>query len=142
VRPRRLPALSVSMSLYSKSDAPKTSRRRSLKGGVQALYVLGDPLIVANRVRINTLAAISQLPSIYNRRVYVEASGLMSYGPDNLDFIPARHRFRRQDPGAKPADLPVEQPTKFELVINLNTVKAFGLAIPPSLLARADVVIE
>ena len=110
---------------------------------MQALYVLGDPLIVANRVRINTLAAVAQLPSIYNQRVYVEASGLMSYGPDNLDL------FRRAGDfvdkilrGAKPADLPVEQPTKFELVINLNTAKAFGLAIPPSLLARADEVIE
>ena len=84
----------------------------TLKGGVQALYVLGDPLIVANRVRINTLAAISQLPSIYNRRVYVEASGLMSYGPDNLDlFRRAADFVDKILRGAKPADLPVEQPS-------------------------------
>jgi|SRR5262245_643427 len=115
----------------------------TLKGGAEALYVVGDPLIVANRVRINTLAAASRLPAVYNQRVYVEAGGLMSYGPDNPDL------FRRAGDfvdkilrGAKPAELPVEQPTKFELVINLNTAKAFGITIPATLLARADEVIE
>jgi putative ABC transport system substrate-binding protein len=114
-----------------------------LKGGAHALYVVGDPLIVANRVRINTLAAVSRLPAIYNQRVHVEAGGLISYGPDNLDlFRRAADLVDKILRGAKPADLPVEQPTKFELVINLTTAKAFGISIPQTLLARADEMIE
>ena len=89
------------------------------------------------------LAAESRLPTIFIRREYVEAGGLMSYGPNNLDQF--RHAANYVDKilkGAKPGDLPIEQPTKFELVINLKTSKALGLAVPPALLVRADEVIE
>jgi putative ABC transport system substrate-binding protein len=115
----------------------------ALKGGTEALYVVGDPLATTNRIRINTLALGERLPTMHAGRHFVEAGGLMSYGPN----FP--HQFRRVADyvdkilrGAKPTDLPVEQPTKFDLVINLITAKALGLTIPPTLLARADEVIE
>jgi putative tryptophan/tyrosine transport system substrate-binding protein len=115
----------------------------TLKGRAQALYVAGDPLMITNRVRINTLALGARLPTTYNQREFVEAGGLMSYGPNFPDL------FRRAGDyvdkilrGTKPADIPVEQPTKFDLVINLTTAKTLGLDVPPSLLARADEVIE
>ena len=108
-----------------------------------ALYVSGDPLVVANRVRINTLALTALLPTMYNSREYVELGGLMSYGPDFLDLY--RRGADYVDKvlrGAKPADLPVEQPTKLYLVINLSTAKALKLTIPESFLSLADEVIE
>jgi putative tryptophan/tyrosine transport system substrate-binding protein len=115
----------------------------ALKGRVEALYACSDFLIFTNRIRINTLALAARLPTIYGEREVVEAGGLMSYGP----HFPAM--FRRAADyvdkilrGAKPADIPVEQPTKFELIINLTTAKALGLAIPESFLLRADEVIE
>jgi len=115
----------------------------TLKGRAQALYVAGDPLMITNRVRINTLALGARLPTTYNQREFVEAGGLMSYGPNFPDL------FRRAGDyvdkilrGTKPADIPVEQPTKFDLVINLTTAKALGLEVLPTLLARADEVIE
>jgi putative tryptophan/tyrosine transport system substrate-binding protein len=114
-----------------------------LKGRAEALYVCQDLLTLANRVRINTLALGARLPVMLASREQVEAGGLMSYGPDFLDL------FRRSADyvdkilrGAKPADLPVEQPTKFDFVLNLTTAKALGVMTPPSLLARADEVIE
>ena len=115
----------------------------ALKGRADALYVAADPLVNTNRVRINTLALAARLPTMHGTRDYVEAGGLMSYGPN----IPDQYR-RAADyvdkilRGAKPGDLPVEQPTKFDLIINLTTAKALGLTIPPSVLARADEVIE
>ena len=115
----------------------------ALKDRAQALYVVGDPLIAYNQIQINTLALVARLPTMHAVRDYVEAGGLMSYGPDFADL------FRRAGDyvdkilrGAKPADMPVEQPTKFDLVINLTTAKALGLEIPPTLLGRADEVIE
>jgi putative tryptophan/tyrosine transport system substrate-binding protein len=115
----------------------------ALKSRAQALYIAGDPLVLTNRVRINTLVLVARLPAIYGQREYVEAGGLMSYGPNFPEL------FRRVGEevdkilrGAKPGDLPVEQPTKFDLIINLTTAKALGLTIPPTLLARADEVIE
>jgi putative tryptophan/tyrosine transport system substrate-binding protein len=115
----------------------------AVTAAVSALYAVSDPLVLASRARINTLAQALRLPTMYAFRDYVEAGGLMSYGPNytNLfsragDFVDKILR------GAKPGDLPVEQPTKFELVVNLKTAKALGLELSPSLLTRADEVIE
>jgi putative ABC transport system substrate-binding protein len=108
-----------------------------------ALITLDDLFIFTQRMRIIALAAKHRLPAIYGWLVFPEAGGLMSYGPDFQDM--ARQTAVFVDKilkGASPADLPVEQPTKFELVINLKTAKALGLTIPPLLLQRADQVIE
>jgi putative ABC transport system substrate-binding protein len=115
----------------------------ALKGGTEALYVATDPLIFSNRVRINAMAQAAGLATIYGSREYVDAGALMSYGPNWADLF--RHAAGQVDKilrGAKPADIPVEQPTKFELVINQKTAKALDLDLPASLLARADEVIE
>jgi putative ABC transport system substrate-binding protein len=115
----------------------------TLKGGVQALYVSTDPLTFTHRIRINTLAQGARLPTMYSQREYVEAGGLMSYGANLADlFRRTAHLVDKILRGAKPADIPVEQPTKFDLVINLITAKALGLTISPTLLSRADEVIE
>ena len=115
-----------------------------LKGRADALYVCVDTILFSHRIRVNTLALSARLPTMLSvSREYVEAGGLMSYGPNFVDL------FRRAGDyvdkilhGAKPGNIPVEQPTKFDLVINLTTAKALGLEVPPSLLARADEVIE
>jgi putative tryptophan/tyrosine transport system substrate-binding protein len=108
-----------------------------------ALLVLGDALISMHRQRIAELAAQHRLPAMYGRREYVEAGGLMSYGVDFRDnFRRAATYVDKILKGAKPADLPVEQPMKFELVINLKTTEALGLTLPPSLLFQADEVIR
>jgi putative ABC transport system substrate-binding protein len=115
----------------------------TLKGRADALYVATDPLIYSNRIRINALAGDQRLPTIYGSREYADAGALMSYGPNWAELF--RHAAEHVDKilrGTKPADIPVEQPTKFDLVINLKTAKALGLEIPPTLLARADEVIE
>ena len=115
----------------------------ALKDGADALFVPAAPLMTTNRVRINTLALAARLPTMHALREYVEAGGLMSYGASLPDLW--RHAGEYVDRilrGAKPADMPVEQPTKFDLVINLTTAKALGLAIPESFLLRADEVIE
>ena len=113
------------------------------KARMDGLYVAQGPLMNTNQKRIVALALKSGLPSIHHRREFVEAGGLMSYGVDTVGSY--RHAAIYVDKilkGAKPADLPVEQPTKFELVINLKTAKQIGLTIPPSVLARADKVIK
>jgi putative tryptophan/tyrosine transport system substrate-binding protein len=115
----------------------------ALKGHADALYVATDPVVFTNRVRINSLAQDARLPTIYGSREYVDAGGLMSYGPSYTDLF--RHAADFVDKilrGAKPGDIPVEQPTKFELVVNLKTARALGLEVSPTLLARADEVIE
>jgi putative ABC transport system substrate-binding protein len=115
----------------------------SIKGLADALYVVADPLANLNRLRINTFALVAQLPTIGAQREYVEAGGLMSYGPNYLDLNRrAADYVDKILRGAKPADLPVEQPIKFDLVINLITAQALGLTVAPTLLARADEVIE
>jgi putative ABC transport system substrate-binding protein len=115
----------------------------ALKGRAEALYVANDPLVDTQRIRISTLALAARLPTMYGSRGHVEAGGLMSYGTNFPDmFRRAADLVDKILKGAKPADLPVEQPTKFELVINLKTAKALGLTVPPLLLARADEVIE
>jgi putative tryptophan/tyrosine transport system substrate-binding protein len=115
----------------------------TLKGHADALYVCIDPLVHSHRIRINTLALAARLPTMHGSREPVEAAGLMSYGPNLPDL------WRRAGDyvdkilhGAKPGDIPVEQPRKFDLVINLTTAKALGLEIPPTLLATADEVVE
>jgi putative ABC transport system substrate-binding protein len=115
----------------------------TLKGRADALYLCGDPLMSTHRIRINTLALGARLPTTSVFRQYVEAAGLMSYGPNFPDM------FRRAGDyvdkilrGTKPGDIPVEQAAKFDLVINLTTAKVLGLAIPESFLLRADEVIE
>jgi putative ABC transport system substrate-binding protein len=115
----------------------------ALKGHTDALYVVTDPLMNTNRVRINTVALDSKLPTMHGLRGYVEAGGLMSYGTNLPEsFRRAADLVDKILRGAKPADIPVEQPTEFDLVINLKTAKALGITIPSSLLARADEVIE
>jgi ABC-type uncharacterized transport system substrate-binding protein len=115
---------------------------KALKGA-QALYVSTDPLLGANRVRIQTLVMAARLPTVHIFREMVEAGGLMSYGPNIPDlFRRSADLVDRILRGAKPGDIPVEQPTKFDLIINLTTAKALGLDVPATLLARADEVIE
>ena len=115
----------------------------ALKGRADAVYTCSDPLLTTNRIRVNSLALGARLPTMHGFREYVEAGGLTSYGPNFPDlFRRAADFVDKILRGVKPAELPVEQPTKFDLVINLITAKALGLAIPPSLLARADEVIE
>jgi putative tryptophan/tyrosine transport system substrate-binding protein len=115
----------------------------ALRNRADALYLCPDALLNTNRIRINILAAGARLPTMHGHREYVEAGGLMSYGPNlasqlrrAADFVDKILR------GAKPADIPVEQPTNFQLIVNLTTAKALRLDIPPTLLARADEVIE
>ena len=113
------------------------------KGRAEALYVCNDPLVTTNRIRINTLALGMGLPTMFNVREFVGAGGLMSYGPNFLDLYRRAADFVDKIlRGAKPAEIPVEQPTKFDLVINLTTAKALGLKIPEAFLLRADEVIE
>jgi putative ABC transport system substrate-binding protein len=115
----------------------------ALKAQADALYVVIDALLNANRARIITLALGARLPTIFGTRDWVQSGGLMSYGPNFSDlFRRAAEYVDKILSGAKPGDLPVEQPTKFELIINLNTAKALGLTIPESFLLRADEVIE
>jgi putative tryptophan/tyrosine transport system substrate-binding protein len=115
----------------------------ALKGRSDALYVVADPLANLNRKRINTFALVAHVATMYGQREYIEAGGLMSYGPNYLDLNRrAGDYVDKILRGAKPSDLPVEQPTKFDLALNLITAQALGLEIPPTLLARADEVIE
>jgi putative tryptophan/tyrosine transport system substrate-binding protein len=115
----------------------------ALRNRADALYLCPDALLNTNRIRINILAVGARLPTMHGHREYVEAGGLMSYGPNLASQFPRAADFVDKIlRGTKPADLPVEQPTKFDLVINLTTAKALGLEVPPTLLARADEVIE
>ena len=108
-----------------------------------ATIIFGDALTVRNATRITALAAMHRLPAIYLSREYVTDGGLISYGPDFSDlWLRAAGYVDKILKGTKPSDLPVEQPTKFELVINLNTAKALGIIVPPTMLTRADEVIE
>ena len=115
----------------------------ALKGRADALYVVVEPLVISNRVQINDLALAARVPTICGTRDFVAAGGLMSYGPNFPSlFRRAADYVDKILRGARPGDIPVEQPTKFDLVVNLKTAKALGLEVPPTLLARADEVIE
>jgi ABC-type uncharacterized transport system substrate-binding protein len=114
-----------------------------LKNSNQGLVVITSPFMILHRKAVVELAAKHRIPTIYDWRPFVEAGGLMSYGANSAEFFrQVASYIDRILRGAKPADLPVEQPTKFDLVINLKTAKALGLTIPPSLLGRADEVIQ
>jgi putative ABC transport system substrate-binding protein len=115
----------------------------ALQARTEALYISIDPFLNANRIRINTLANVARLPTIAGVGEWVEAGSLMSYGANFPDlFRRAGDLVNKILRGTKPGDIPVEQPTKFDLVINLTIAKALGLEVPPTLLARADEVIE
>jgi putative tryptophan/tyrosine transport system substrate-binding protein len=115
----------------------------AFKGRAEALYICNDPLVTTNRSRINTLALGMGLPTMYNVREFIEAGGLMSYGPNFLVLYRRAADFADKIlRGVKPADIPVEQPTKYDLIVNLKTAKALGLTIPEPFLLRADEVIE
>jgi putative ABC transport system substrate-binding protein len=134
----RLQSLEVQSSAdFAKAFHDATTARAG------AVLVLPNPLFAANLKRIAELAAKTRLPSIFHIREFPDVGGLVSYGVDRPDmYRRAAAYVDKILKGAKPANLPIEQPTKFELVINLKTAKALGLTIPPSLLLRADHVIE
>lgn len=138
------PALGVDTSLFEIHRAEDIAPAfDALKGRAQALYVPPDPVVYSNRIAINTLALGQRLPTMYAYRDYVQAAGLLSYGPNLPDLFRRAAEFVDKIlRGVKPADIPVEQPTKFDLVINLTTAKALGLTIPEAFLLRADGVIE
>ena len=121
----------------------ETAFRAASKGRADAILVLASPFLLSDRTQLADLAVKSRLPAIYPSGDYVDAGGLMSYGTSITDlFRRAAIYVDKILRGAKPADLPVEQPTQFELVINLKTARALGLAIPQSLVLRAEQVIE
>jgi putative ABC transport system substrate-binding protein len=131
----------VSLEIRRREDILPTFE--ALKAKADALYVVSDALIAANRTRIITLALNARLPTILSYRDYVEAGGLMSYGPNFADLFPrAADMVDKILRGTKPSDIPVEQAIKFELAINHVTAKILGLEIPTTLLADADDVIE
>jgi putative tryptophan/tyrosine transport system substrate-binding protein len=139
------PSLGVEVSPVNVRDAGEIERAvaafaRSPNGG---LIVTGSALSIVHRDLIIMLAARHKLPAVYFRRLFVTGGGLISYGPDVVDqYRRAAGYVDRILKGEKPADLPVQAPTKYELVINLKTAKALGLEVPTTLLARADEVIE
>ena len=115
----------------------------ALKGHADAIYIASDPMLHVHRVRIIVLTLAARLPAMVGVREYVEAGGMLSYGPNFASLNRrAAEMVDRILRGAKPADIPVEQPTKFDFVINLTTAKVLGLKVPESLLARADEVVE
>ena len=143
----QLPARELGLQLHSmevtSADKYEDAFKGATKARVGALVVIASPLAISNRTRIVDLATKNRLPAIYHRGNWVVHGGLMSYGTDSDE------RYRRGAvfadkilKGTKPADLPVEQPTKFEFVINLKAAKQIGLTIPPNVLARADRVIK
>ena len=127
----------------SSADKYERAFQEAIQARSAALAVTDHALAVSNRKQIADLATKNRLPAIYAQGMHVDSGGLMSYGYDAVDnFRRAAGYVDRILKGEKPADLPVQAPTKYELVINLKTAKALGLEVPPTLLARADEVIE
>ena len=143
----QLPARELSLQLHSMevSSADKYQRafKEATKAGSAALVVAGSPLALSNQKQIANLAEKSRLPAIGGRGDFVASGGLMSYGPERAEsYRRTASMIDKILKGAKPADVPVEQPTKFELLINLKTAKALGLTIPPVVMMRAEKVIK
>jgi putative ABC transport system substrate-binding protein len=141
----RAPSLTIALSFVAVREPEQIGSAFSgfSQAKAQALYIIEDPLLFANRQKILSSASDAQLPTLYDLRRFPEEGALMSYGPDLYDlFRRAAIYVDRILKGAEPANLPVEQPTRFELVINLKTAKALGLDIPSTLLILADDVIE
>jgi putative ABC transport system substrate-binding protein len=139
------PTLAIQLTFLSvrAPDQFEPAFSAAVKAQAQAVYVVDDPIFFAHRDTLFRLATKSRLPTIHELRRWLEHGGLISYGPDILDlFYRSAGYVDRILKGARPADLPVEQPRKFELVINLKTAKTFGLKIAPSVLAQADHIIE
>ncbi|HSF07674.1 MAG TPA: ABC transporter substrate-binding protein [Methylomirabilota bacterium] len=147
VRETETAASALGVQLFSfdvrRSDELDGAFRAALRGRADALIAQGDSLLITHRARIVDFAAKNRLPAMYRNQEYMDAGGLMFYGPSVAEmFRRAATHVDRILKGAVPGDLPIEQPTKFELIINLKTAKALGLTIPQSLLLRADQVIQ
>jgi putative ABC transport system substrate-binding protein len=135
--------LGVRLRVVAARDYGELENAVSAAQNAQALIVADDTVFTTQRIRIAELALKNRLPTMYGHRDMVQAGGLMTYGPDYGDlYRRAAEQVQKILQGTKPSDLPVEQPTKFELVINLKTAKALGLSLPPMLLAQAQEVIE
>ena len=147
LRASEAPARALNLKLVvvgvEQSDDFESAFRIAIQARVDGFVVLRDPLLLINRTQILTLVANSRLPAVYGMREFVDSGGLVSYGPDLAEmYRRAAYLMDKILKGATPADLPIEQPTRFELVINLKTAKALGLTIPQTVLARADEVIQ
>jgi ABC-type uncharacterized transport system substrate-binding protein len=143
----QLPARELGLQLYSMEVSSANDFESAFKAATKArsaaLAVTQSPPFLSNRKQITDLATKNRLPAIYNRGDWVDNGGLMSYGPDRVElFRRVASMIDKILKGTKPADIPVEQPTKFELVINLKTAKALGLTIPPVVMMRAEKVIK
>jgi len=133
----------ATMRAEIRSSADVQPAIEALAGKAGAIYVCIDPLVSTNNVRINALAQAARLPTMHSSRDNIDAGGMISYGPDTVDLFRRAAEFVDKIlRGARPADLPVGQPVKFELVINLQIAKAIGIEVSPTVLARADQVIE
>ncbi len=143
----QLPARQLGIQLHSLEVRSPNDFDKAFEDATRAragaLFIMPDPVITTNLKRIADLAAKSRLPSIFQFSEFADAGGLVAYGPDRADlYRRAATYVDKILKGAKPGDLPIEQPTKFELVVNMKTAKALGITIPQSVLFRADRVIE